>query len=444
MNTNFDNFLQDNRRATDIVLFVLSVVSGYFTYQGALLALDQSNFVSGFSGSAFAFSTGVTAALFLFWRYALGIVPKMKTASTRLLGIGVVLLGGGFIVALSSWMNVMALAGAGAQEAHMRSGLKQYDQSLQSVFENARRVDRLIPDLEMAANQYANLARAEIRQGTLSGTAGKGGVADSLNAVRTKIKGLISTIRSSSNRAKTLRGKGQKYLKEMSGVLDSNKAITLRLSKFGDLAGELNRVIGDLNNHGLYGVVSRAMRGLAASTGLHGVSENNTRIASAQKNALARIVSDLKQTGEVIGNAADQLAKDAKVEHSAFERVGVAMAVFSYAGSLIPYWAGGIGLDLMPVVLILMLMLLSAASGNDTVVGSEIDGMSFGQVRQALSVLEGLRGVAQDQATMPVLDHQSPANTLAVGNSPDEKQSGESQDWTEEQEEEWKNYMQAT
>ena len=200
MDRKFDQFVQDNRRATDVVLFVLSMVSGYFTYHGALLVLDQSAITNGFSVSAFVFATGVTAMLFLFWRYAIGIVPKMKTRNTRWLGLGIVAIGGVFIVALSSWMNVMALAGAGALEAHMRGSLKVHDQSLQEAYGNARRVERLIPDLEIAAGRYADLARSEIERGTLTGVAGAGGVANSLKSAYTSIQGLVISLKADGKR----------------------------------------------------------------------------------------------------------------------------------------------------------------------------------------------------------------------------------------------------
>jgi hypothetical protein len=406
MNRNFDQFVQDNRHATDVVLFILSMVSGYFTYQGALLVLDQSSITNGFSVSACIFALGVTAALFLFWRYALGIVPKMKTKKTRWLGAGIVAIGGVFIVALSSWMNVMALAGTGALEAHMRSSLKEHNQSLQQAYSQARKVDRLIPDLEIAARRYAGLAQSEIRHGTLTGVKGAGGVADSLKSAQSSIQGLIQSLKIDSHRVNVLFDEGNATLKMMSDLVINDETVMKRIASFSNYAGELNRVIADLNNRALTSVVARTMRGLSASTGLHSLSLKNARVASAQKGALTRIADDLKQTGETIGLAADQLGKDTNDDFVAFERIGLATAVFVYSGSLIPYWAGGIGLDLMPVVLILMLMLLSAATGVNATVDAEVDDMRFGQVRKVILAMEGLQSDAGVESKQQQLTHQ--------------------------------------
>ncbi len=418
MDRKFDQFVQDNRSATDVVLGILSMVSGYFTYQGALLVLDQNSITNGFSVSAFIFATGVTAALFLFWRYALGIVPKMQTKKTRWLGIGIVALGGVFIVALSSWMNVMALAGTGALEAHMRDSLKKHDQSLQQAYSHARHVERLVPDLEIAAQRYGELARSEIQRGALTGVAGAGGVADSLSAARTSILGLVNSLKADGKRVNDLYAEGGAALKKMGDVVAGGQTVMKRIALFTNHAAALNRVIADLNNRALTSVIARTMRGLSSSTGLHSLSLKNASLASAQKGALSRISDDLKQTGETVALAADQLGKETAGDLPTFERIGLATAVFIYSGSLIPYWAGGIGLDLMPVVLILMLMLLSAATGINAAVDAEVDEMRFGQVRKVILAMEGLQGNAKSDGHQHQLTHQPTLTTEQTAKVP--------------------------
>lgn len=445
MDKKFDQFVQKNRLVTDAVLFILSSVSGYFTYQGALLVLDQASVINGFSVSAFAFATGVTAALFLFWRYAISIVPKMKTGYTRWLGFGIVLLGGVFIVALSSWMNVMALAGAGALEAHMRDSLKDHGQSLQEAYGHARRVERLVPDLEIAAQRYADLARAEIERGALTGVAGAGGVADSLKSVQASIQGLITSLKADSTRVNALHTEGSAVLKVMGAVLTGDQPVMKRVALFTNHAGALSRVIADLNNRALTKVVARTMRGLAGSTGLHSISLKNARVASAQKSALARIADDLKQTGETIGLAADQLGKETAGSLPTFERIGLTTAVFKYSSSLIPFWAGGIGLDLMPVVLILLLMLLSATSGGHSYTDPVVDEMRFGDVRKVALALEGMQTVEVAPAPVPQLPYKEPGGNGGQGideipQTPS-VQATPKKAWNDNDEEEWQKHL---
>ncbi|RCK43666.1 hypothetical protein TH25_21190 [Thalassospira profundimaris] len=399
MNQTIQKLLSANKLATDLVLAVLSGVSAYFTYQGAVLALDQDSAQAAINTSALIFATGVSAALFLFWRYALGIVPIMPTNKTRRMGMAIIGLGCMFIVALSSWMNVMALAGAGAFEAHMRVGLKQHDAALTKAYVRATAVGGLVSDLDLAAKRYRDLADSEIRRGALTGAAGAGGVSDSLLATQKTFGELASAIRNELKRFEDLHLQGRKALTEMEGAITGNDAIETRRSAFSAEAAKVAKIVGELGSGELTDVIARTMRGLEGGTGLFSTSISNGRLAKAQNAALQRISDELAQTGERIAKAADAIGKADRIEVEAFERIGVAKAVVLYAGELLPYWAGGMGLDLMPVVLIMLLMLFAYAMDGRNVTDPDIDGMSFGQVRKVIFALREMEGGHVRQVT---------------------------------------------
>lgn len=444
MNNAIDNFLKKNRRATDGVLLTLSGVSGYFTYQGAVLVLDQAAMQGEFSLSAFIFSTGVTAALFLFWRYALAIVPTMNTKKTRWLGLGIVALGALFIVALSSWMNVMALAGAGAMEAHMRGSMQAHEVALQRAYTQAKAVEKLVPDLELAANRYRDLAQAEITRGALTGVAGAGGVADSLIATQKAFTDLASSIQSESNRLEQRYGEGRAAIAEMDQAVASEGSISDRRASYIAQSAIVGKVVGEMNTGDLTSVIARTVRGLSSGTGLFSVSLKNGRLAQAQQGALKRITDDLVRTGESIAKAAEKLGSAKAVAAPSFERIGLSTAVFIHAGKLVPYWAGGIGLDLMPVVLILLLMLLFYASENSQAVDPEIDDMRFGQVRKVIFALEGMRNTATTEGQeAPRLTHQE-TNPVEETVKPENKKGEPAllpQGLTEDEEAEWQRHL---
>lgn len=445
MNNAIDTFLKKNRLVTDAVLLTLSGVSGYFTYQGAVLVLDQTSVQAGISLPALMFSTGVTAALFLFWRYALAIVPTMNTKATRWLGLGIVALGGLFIVALSSWMNVMALAGAGAMEAHMRGSMHMHEVALQRAYTQAKAVEKLVPDLELAANRYRDLAQAEISRGALTGVAGAGGVADSLIATQKAFTGLASSIRSESNRLDRRYAEGRAAIAAMDQAIGSEGSISDRRASYTAQSAVVAKIVGEMNTSDLTSVVARTVRSLSGGTGLFSVSLKNGRLAQAQQGALKRITDDLVQTGESIAKAAEILGSAKAVVAPSFERIGISTAVFIYAGKLVPYWAGGIGLDLMPVVLILLLMLLFYAAENSQAVDPDIDDMRFGQVRKVIFALEGLRGASTPEGQeAPRLTHQGTAPVEETV-KPDEQKKGEPAllplGLTEDEEAEWQRHL---
>lgn len=421
MNHSIDTFLRQNRKVTDVVLGILSAVSAFFTYEGAVMVLDSSGAQGDFSSSAAAFSLAVSSMIFLFWRYVMGIVPTMKTARNRWLGMGIIGLGGMFIVCLSCWMNVMALAGAGALTAHMRDSIKDYETALQTAYQQSKGIASLAADLDMAAVRYGNLADREVRQGTLTGTAGAGGVADSLQTSRKALSDLSAMVRSRSGQVEGLYTQGQAAITTMASLVTAKGAIAERYTAFATEASKVAKIVGTLNDGELASVVSRSVRSLPGGTGLFSSMSSNKSVATAQGDALQRLASDLSGTGDRIAAAAAELGRTASTEPLAFERLAPAKAVVLYADELLPYWAGGLGLDLMPVVLALLLMLLYHAAAEPPPTDPDVDGMPFGQVRRVIMALEqtksGSTGMANSKP--PALPADGPAPAPLPAKLPD-------------------------
>ncbi|MEW5704403.1 MAG: hypothetical protein AB1781_07460 [Pseudomonadota bacterium] len=421
MNYSIETFLRNNRKVTDTVLFILSSVSAYFTYEGAVMVLDSSSTQGGFSVSAAVFSLGVSSMIFVFWRYVMGIVPTMRTARNRWLGMGIIGLGGMFILCLSCWMNVMALAGAGALTAHMRDSIKDYETALQTAYQQAKGIESLAADLDIAAVRYGNLADREARQGTLTGVAGAGGVADSLQTSRKALSDLSAMIKSRNGQVEGLYTQGQAAITAMASLVTTEGAIAERYTAFAAEAAKVAKIVGTLNGGELASVVSRSVRSLSGGTGLFNSMSNNKSVATAQGDALQRLASDLSGTGDRIAATAAELGKAASTEPLAFERLAPSKAVVLYADELLPYWAGGVGLDLMPVVLVLLLMLLYHAEAEPPPTDPDVDGMSFGQVRKVLLALEQTKAGQTSMANTkpPALQADGPAPAPLAAKLPD-------------------------
>lgn len=437
MNRSIEVFLHNNRKVTDTVLLILSSVSAFFTYQGAVLVLDSSGPQSAFSLSAAVFSAGVSAAIFLFWRYALGIVPVMNTRKNRWLGMSVIGLGGVFIVCLSSWMNVMALAGAGALTAHMRGSMKDYEAALQAAYIQAKAMDSLAGDLNLAAQRYGALADREIRQGTLTGVPGAGGVADSLRTTQKGFADLVSLVSARSKQVDSLYAQGQTALGTMGSLVAAEGPVAGRYTAYAEEASKVAKIVGTLNSRELSSVIARTVRSFSGGTGLFNPSSSNRSVASAQGDALQRLASDLTGTGERIATAAEELARAQKEEPPAFERIGLSKAVVLYFDELLPYWAGGVGLDLMPVVLILLLMLLYHAAAEPPPTDPDVDGMPFGQVRKVLVALEQTKSASSGGGSLTT---QALPTRTAEG-APIRSVSSEAPRLTAFDEDEWKNHL---
>lgn len=388
MNQTIQKLMSGNDLLTTIVLGFLSCVSAYFTYQGAVLVLDKETVHAGLNISALIFSSGVSAGLFLFWRYAHAILPVMLTGKTRSVGMAIVGLGCLFIMCLSSYMNVMSLAGSGALEAQMRAALQTYDSALTKAYSQATRIGELVSDLDLAAKRYDDLAQSEIKRGAVTGAAGAGGVSDSLLATKKTFGDLATSVRANLKKLARLQDEGRAVLARMGAAITGTGSIEERRAAFTKEAAALAKLISELGSNNLTSVIARSMRSLKGNTGLFSTSLKNGRLAKAQQDALQRINDDIAKTGESIATAAETLGNAKRVEVTAFKRIGLTKAVVIYALDLIPYWAGGIALDLMPVVLILLLMLLSYATDGRNTTDPDVDGMSFGQVRKVVYALK--------------------------------------------------------
>ena len=445
MNHTIQKLMSGNDRLTTIVLGFLSCVSAYFTYQGAVLVLDKETVHAGLNISALIFSSGVSAGLFLFWRYAHAILPVMLTGKTRGVGMAIVGLGCLFIMCLSSYMNVMSLAGSGALEAQMRAVLQTYDSALTKAYTQATRIGELVSDLDLAAKRYDDLAQSEIKRGAVTGSAGAGGVSDSLLATKKTFSDLATSVRANLKKLARLQDAGRTALARMGAAITGTGSIEKRRAEFTKEAAALAKLISELGSNNLTNVIARSMRSLKGNTGLFSTSLKNGRLAKAQQEALQRINDDIAKTGESIATAAETLGKAKRVEVTAFKRIGLTKAVVIYALDLIPYWAGGIALDLMPVVLILLLMLLSYATDGRNTTDPDVDGMTFGQVRKVVYALKemehGGENVATARQQQNVVTHAPEAKALPTTLDQDIDQKEARNRLNKEDEAEWEKHI---
>ena len=109
-----ENHLSWLETFTPAALGILATASGIYTYLGVTTLLDNTGALSVVA--AVAYSTAVSVGIFVFWSYLLRLLPSMRSAQGYL-GLSLAgLIGSLAIVAMSSWLNATALAGAAAVE----------------------------------------------------------------------------------------------------------------------------------------------------------------------------------------------------------------------------------------------------------------------------------------------------------------------------------------
>src|SRR5260370_28854448 len=102
---------------------------------------------------------------------------------------GCLLLGSLMIVAMSSWWNASALAGAAAIQQHLAITVQNYTHDLDTANTNAIAAQGLLPDIQLASSRFAKLADAE-RAGSLTATAGPATVGQLLTQISAQLASL--------------------------------------------------------------------------------------------------------------------------------------------------------------------------------------------------------------------------------------------------------------
>src|SRR4030088_1270222 len=91
---------------------ILALAAGVYTYLGVRELLNGSPTMVFFA--AVIYSVAVSVGIYAFWVFLMHFMPHVTHRTGRGLMFGCLLLGSVMIVAMSSWLNAPALAGAPA------------------------------------------------------------------------------------------------------------------------------------------------------------------------------------------------------------------------------------------------------------------------------------------------------------------------------------------
>ena len=91
-------------------------------------------------------------------------MPHVTFRSGRGLMFGCLLLGSLMIVAMSSWLNASALAGAAAIQQHLAITVQDYTRDLDTANTNAIAAQGLLPDIQLASSRLRKTRRRRARR----------------------------------------------------------------------------------------------------------------------------------------------------------------------------------------------------------------------------------------------------------------------------------------
>src|SRR6201746_1839105 len=191
---------------------ILALAAGVYTYLGVRELLNGSPTTVFFA--AVIYSVAVSVGIYAFWIFLMQFMPHVTGRGGRGLMFGCMLLGSLMIVAMSSWLNASALAGAAAIQQHLSITVQNYTRDLDTANSNAIAAQGLLPDIQLASSRFARLADAE-RAGSLTGTAGSGTVVQLLTQMSGQLDSLGQEVQASGKRVSVLFEQGGKNLAKM-------------------------------------------------------------------------------------------------------------------------------------------------------------------------------------------------------------------------------------
>jgi hypothetical protein len=393
---------------------ILALAAGVYTYLGVRELLNGSPTTVFFA--AVIYSVAVSVGIYAFWVFLMQFMPHVIDRTGRALMFGCMLLGSLMIVAMSSWLNASALAGAAAIQQHLAITVQNYTRDLDTANSNAIAAQGLLPDIQLASSRFSRLADAE-RAGSLTGTAGSGTVVQLLTQMSGQLDSLGQEVQASGKRVSGLFEQGGKHLAKMRELISDRGPISTRSDAFATESLALSGVITNLQQTSVAPAVKRAATSLSSGFIAPAAGGRTTDLADRQTAVVGKVESSITAQATSLAEAADKILALPRVEPARFQAMSPAEAVLRYAGDFIPSWAGAISIDLMPAVLVLILCVVHAAIRREGMPAFSASDLTAGELVAALQMA---REVEDARRAMPAEAGEPAVETPAVANATDE------------------------
>ena len=368
-------------RLMKLALLATSSVSVAASYAGLSVSLDTDSIWWLLLSGMVAGASGI--AIYAFWDGAFKAVTKPEQFRFRSAGWTATFAGAFFLLGMSSWWNVAGLGGNVAKKAALYSTVTRAERSFVHARQNGGGYQVFIPRLEALDQEIDGLAQCEGSVGCITGSPGKQGVYQTLIQLRDKIRAIIASLKSADEALKSRTKEGENCLSEMREKLNANRDIKKTTNEVSDSIDCINGVIGDIDGNDQLGQISQDM--INFTSGL--VLPLSIR-SDKQKQAVAKILDALKERGEQIAKDAMSAIKPSDTEPVSLPRMSAMKAVVVYYDSVLPSWITGIGLDLLPLILLWFQSTLVASRRSAP--NPKAYDLSVGELIEALRVLKDL------------------------------------------------------
>jgi len=390
---------------------ILALAAGVYTYLGVRELLNGSPGTVFFA--AMIYSVAVSVGIYAFWVFLMHFMPHVTYRAGRGLMFGCMLLGSLMIVAMSSWLNASALAGAAAIQQHLATTVQNYTRDLDTANTNAIAAQGLLPDIQLASSRFAKLAEAE-RAGSLTGTSGSGTVVQLLTQMSGQLDSLGQEVQASGKRVSALYEQGSKNLAKMRELISDRGPTSTRSDAFATESLALMGVIANLQQTSVASAVKRTATSLSSGFIAPAADGRTADLADRQTAVVGKVEGSIAVQAASLSDAAEKILATPRIEPIRFQTLSPAEAVLRYAGDFIPSWAGAISIDLMPAVLVLILCVVHAAIRREGLPAVSASNMSVGELLGAMQIAREVEQARQPVPAAARLGEEPPADATAA------------------------------
>lgn len=401
---------------TAAALGVLAVASGIYTYLGVSSLLDDNGALSFFA--AISYSIAVSTGIFVFWSYMIRLLPAVRTAGARMGLFVSMLLGSAAIIAMSSWLNAAALAGAAAVEQHLARTVQDYQTSLERTNEIAVSAQGLGRDVARVRQSFEDLSEQEATGG-LSGLAGRGAVFRVLRQKSDELAGLEAQISSQQPLVDAAFAEGNAVLSRMRSLTVEPGPIETRSVQFSEEAVRLAGVITQLRQLSVAPLVSRAARDLSASVVLPELDGRTAENRAGQQSTISSVLDVLGQRADTLRLAAEGVIAMQPAADTIYTPISTADAVIRYAGNFVPSWAGAVAIDLLPAVLVFILAITQAAIRGGKAPVSVGETLTLAELRAAMRAMRDMEVTMGRDEPVPERDRSPGIKPVELSPKPE-------------------------
>lgn len=391
---------------TSAALAVLAVASGIYTYLGVSSLLDDNGALSFFA--AMSYSIAVSVGIFVFWSYLMRLLPAVRTLGARIGLVVSMCVGSLAIIAMSSWLNAAALAGAAAVEQHLARTVQQYQAALERAHTIALSAQGLERDVARVRQSFTDLSEQEAT-GELSGLAGRGAVFRLLRQKTEELQSLETQIASQAPLVDAAFAEGNAILSRMRSLTVEPGAVEGRSVLFSEEAVRLAGIITRMRQLSVASLVARAAQDLSASVVLPEVDS----LRGEQQATVASVLEVLGKRADTLRLAAEAVLAMPPPQETVYTPISTADAVIKYAGNFVPSWAGAIAIDLLPAVLVFIVAITQAAIRSGRGRAGIEDTLTLTEFRAALGAVRDVELAMQRMPQEPARDTTETADPPA-------------------------------